>query len=59
MILDLVFTAEQVDGDLDVRDISIIPLPWTDHYLVGLNTAPWFSGELRAFKQQGRRLERR
>ncbi|XP_066486426.1 serine protease 33-like [Tiliqua scincoides] len=33
--LDLVFTAGQADGDLEVEDIKITPLSWTDHFLVG------------------------
>ncbi|XP_061490084.1 uncharacterized protein LOC133388035 [Rhineura floridana] len=33
--LDLVFCAGWDDGDLGVEELSVVPLSWTDHYLVG------------------------
>lgn len=36
-MLELVFTARQVDSDADVEEFKITCLSWTDHFLVGLD----------------------
>lgn len=34
LMLDLVFTAGQEISDLDVEEIKLTPLSWTDHFLI-------------------------
>lgn len=39
-MLNLAFTAEGVYGNLGVEGIVIIPLPWTNHYLIEFRFIP-------------------